>query len=81
MHQLLTDTGKSGAAPIDLATLPGNALLRKRQVLAIVPFSGMTLWRKVKDGSFPAPVQLSERIPAWRVADVRAWLASREEAR
>jgi len=79
MHQLPT-TAKPAAPPVDLTTLPADTYLRKRQVLALVPFSGMTLWRKVKDGSFPAPVQLSERIPAWRVGDVREWLASREAA-
>lgn len=41
---------------------------------APVPFSEPTLWRKVKNGSFPKPVKLSERVTAWRVSDVRAWL-------
>lgn len=44
---------------------------------AIVPFSSPTLWRRVKAGEFPAPVKLSERVTAWRVEDVRAWMASR----
>jgi prophage regulatory protein len=40
-----------------------------------IPFSAPTLWRKVKTGDFPAPVKLSERVTAWRVSDVRAWLS------
>jgi len=44
----------------------------------LVPFSSPTLWRKVKTGEFPAPVKLSERVTAWRTADVLAWLQSRK---
>lgn len=44
---------------------------------AIVPFSEPTLWRLVKKGEFPAPVKLSERVTAWRVEDVRAWMRAR----
>ena len=44
----------------------------------LVPFSSPTLWRKVKTGDFPAPVKLSERVTAWRTADVLAWLQSRK---
>jgi hypothetical protein len=43
----------------------------------ILPFSSPTLWRLVKAGKFPAPVKLSERVTAWRVEDVRAWMQSR----
>ncbi len=43
----------------------------------ILPFSSPTLWRMVKAGKFPAPVKLSERVTAWRVEDVRAWMQTR----
>jgi predicted DNA-binding transcriptional regulator AlpA len=43
---------------------------------AIVPISSATLWRKCKAGDFPKPVKLSERVTAWRVSDVRGWLAA-----
>lgn len=43
----------------------------------ILPFSSPTLWRMVKSGKFPAPVKLSERVTAWRVEDVRAWMQTR----
>lgn len=41
-----------------------------------IPFSPATLWRKVKDGTFPAPYRISERVTAWRVEDIRAWMES-----
>ncbi|NLA67894.1 MAG: hypothetical protein GX856_06560 [Gammaproteobacteria bacterium] len=65
-------------APIDFARLPDCALVRRRDLLAPygpVPFSSMTLHRRVKAGAFPAPVRL-EGMNAWRWGDVRDWLDS-----
>lgn len=57
--------------------LPTTGFIRQAQLIpAIVPFSAPTLWRKVKAGTFPAPVKLSARCTAWRVEDVRAWMES-----
>ena len=41
---------------------------------APLPFSAPTLWRKVKAGTFPKPIKLSERVTCWRVGEVRAWM-------
>lgn len=49
---------------------------KKPETLAPLPFSAPTLWRKVKEGTFPKPVKLSERITGWNVGDVRAWMAA-----
>lgn len=43
---------------------------------APLPFSAPTLWRKVRDGTFPKPIKLGARITAWKVGDVRQWLAA-----
>jgi prophage regulatory protein len=58
-------------------TLPETGFVRQKQLAAIIPFSRTTLWRKVRAGEFPAPVKLSAGITAWRVEEVRAWIASR----
>ncbi|NHQ88442.1 AlpA family phage regulatory protein [Iodobacter sp. HSC-16F04] len=55
-------------------SLPVSGFVRQPAVLACVPFSATTLWRKCRAGSFPSPVKLSERVTAWRVEDVRQWL-------
>lgn len=56
---------------------PKTGFLRQSEIIPrLIPFSPATLWRKVKDGSFPAPVKLSERVTAWRVEDIRAWMKS-----
>ena len=43
-----------------------------------LPFSAPTLWRKVREGTFPAPVKLSGRVTCWKVGTVRNWLAAQE---
>ena len=65
--------------------LPDSAFIRESQLVqspkrpdtpAPLPFSAPTLWRKVKAGTFPKPIKLSDRVTAWKVGDVRAWIAS-----
>jgi predicted DNA-binding transcriptional regulator AlpA len=55
-------------------TLPDTGFLRQPQVLAFIPISKSTLWRRVTEGTFPAPVKLSSRVTVWRVEDVRRWI-------
>ena len=64
-------------APRPFRELPATGYVRQSQLIpAPVPFSSATLWRRVKAGTFPKPVKLSERVTAWRVEDVRAWLSA-----
>jgi prophage regulatory protein len=61
--------------PRPFGELPATGYVRQSQLIpAPVPFSSATLWRRVKAGTFPKPVKLSERVTAWRVEDVRQWL-------
>lgn len=43
-------------------------------MLAVVPFSRATLWRRIKDRSFPQPVKVSKGINVWRADEIKAWL-------
>ena len=55
--------------------LPSTGFLRLRQILAPagpIPVSKTTWWQGVKDGRFPKPTKLGERITVWRVEDIRA---------
>jgi prophage regulatory protein len=58
-------------------SLPETGFVRQKQLATIIPFSRTTLWRKVKDGEFPAPVHLSAGVTAWRVETIRVWIESR----
>jgi prophage regulatory protein len=55
--------------------LPATGFVRQSQLIpGPLPFSSATLWRRVKAGTFPRPVKLSEGVTAWRVEAVRKWL-------
>jgi predicted DNA-binding transcriptional regulator AlpA len=65
---------------IDHTKLPDMQYIRQAQLIPhILPFSAATLWRKVKLGTFPQPIRLSERITCWSVASIREWLEDRAE--
>ena len=48
----------------------GAKFLRARGLLEIVPISHATLWRRVKENTFPAPIKLSERVTVWRMEEI-----------
>ena len=61
--------------PESYGVLPATGYMRQSQLIPIIfPFSPATLWRKVKDGTFPKPIKLAPRITAWRVEDIRELL-------
>ena len=87
IHPHAATAGQATSKPIaaNFDSLPDSAFIRESQLVqspkrpdtpAPLPFSAPTLWRKVKAGTFPAPVKLSERVTAWNVGAVRAWIAS-----
>jgi len=63
-------------AAAQVPQLPDTGFLRQWQVLAFVPISKSTLWRRVNTGSFPEPLKLSARITVWRAEDLRRWIDS-----
>ena len=71
--------GKRITVPTNYRTsikLPSTGYVGLPQVIALVPFSKSNLWRQIKSGAFPQPVKLPVRITAWRVDDVRRWIAT-----
>jgi prophage regulatory protein len=56
------------------------AYIRINQLIQRLPISKASIWRKVKQGTFPAPVKLSVGITAWRTADIANWLNKCEES-
>lgn len=50
------------------------------KIPGVLPFSRATLWRMVGAGKFPKPVRLGDRVTAWRVEDVRQWMAAQQAA-
>ena len=54
--------------------LPETGFLRQPPVLAFVPISKSTLWRRIQARSFPQPMKLSARVTVWRAEDIRRWI-------
>ncbi len=54
-------------------------LLRESELRDRIKLSHSTIWRLVRAGKFPSPIQLSPRAKGWRAADIEAWLVERAE--
>tara|TARA_R110001599_G_scaffold336565_1_gene554387 strand:- start:30829 stop:31050 length:222 start_codon:yes stop_codon:yes gene_type:complete len=51
-------------------------LIRMPQLLRVIPLSRNTIYKKMRDGSFPQSVKLSSNSVAWRESDIVDWLDS-----
>lgn len=70
--------------------LPETGFLRLPQIIgdskavppipAIIPVRKSTWWAGVRSGRFPAAVKLGPRTTAWRVEDIRAYVAQQGTA-
>ncbi len=52
-------------------------LLRRREVEAITGLARSTIYRLMKDGTFPRPIRVGPSAVRWRLSDIEAWMASR----
>lgn len=82
-----TQTTSTLSAAQAFETLADSAYIRERDLVTqprrngavgLLPFSASTLQRKVRAGAFPQPQKLGARISAWKVADIRAWMAQQK---
>jgi prophage regulatory protein len=53
-------------------------LMRRPDVQNVTGLSRSTIYAMMAEGTFPKPVKLGKRAVAWREADIRNWLDSRE---
>jgi prophage regulatory protein len=60
-------------ASIEMEASVVEDLLSRREVMRRTTLSAPTLWRRVKDGSFPAPVKIGPGRVAWPSSDVELW--------
>lgn len=77
----MKDTSKRAVRDIPDAlrnfdSLPDSANVRLPVVAALFACAGVTVWRRVKAGTLPAPRKLGARVTAWNVADLRRALAA-----
>ena len=49
-------------------------ILRMRTVLQRIGLSRSTVYRKMKEGTFPRQVRLSEHCSGWRESEINRWI-------
>jgi prophage regulatory protein len=64
-HQSLPKPNLSKAPP---------AFYRLRDVMRISALSWSTIYRRISEGRFPAPIHLGGRASAWPSADLQTWI-------
>ncbi|MCY4371887.1 MAG: AlpA family phage regulatory protein [bacterium] len=74
-----THRGTSNPAPRTPRTTepePHIRILRQADVTQLTGLSRTTIWRRVRDGSFPPPIRLgppTTRAKGWRQTDLQDW--------
>lgn len=56
------------------ATSESPHILRLPQVKAVVGLSKSTIYARIIEGSFPAPISLGSRAVGWIESEVQSWL-------
>ena len=64
----------------EVRPLPETGYVRLPTILSVFPVGRSTWWAGVKDGRYPRPVKLSERVTCWRAEDIRELLTSMHKA-
>ena len=60
---------KNGAE--EIRENPQDRLLREKHVRERIPVSHSEWWKGVREGRYPKPIKLSERVTCWRESDIR----------
>ena len=55
-------------------TMQNSQLLRITEVSKKTTLAKSTIWLKIAQGKFPAPVKLSPAISVWKEADINDWI-------
>ncbi len=53
-------------------------MLRAPDVMARTGLSRVTIWRRVRAGTFPPPIELGANSVGWPASEITAWLESRK---
>lgn len=54
-----------------------HKLLRLPAVIKRVGMSRSSVYRKIQEGSFPAPIKISERLNGWPESAIDDWIAEK----
>lgn len=56
-----------------------TVIFKLKTVCDITTLSKATIYREIKQGRFPAPIQLTNRSVGWLETDINAWVLSRKK--
>ena len=56
-------------------------IIRKPELLEIVPLSHVTIWRMEKGGKFPKRVQIGGNAVGWLASEVNQWIKQKAAER
>ena len=59
--------------------LSNQTLVRPREAAAMLGISRKHLYALADQPTFPKRIQVSDRVVAWRVADIEAWIDTRPQ--
>jgi prophage regulatory protein len=62
------------AMPQATSSTPAPAFYRLRDVMRITALSRSTVYRRVAEGRFPAPVHLGGKVSAWAWSTLQVWI-------
>ena len=63
-----------------MATATTDRLLHLSEVLSRTALGRSSIYRKMRDGSFPEPLKVGVRAVRWRESEIEGWLAARPRA-
>ena len=64
-------------SPARKGALGYDPMLRPPEVMARTGLSRTTIWRRVRAGTFPPPIELGQNSIGWPESLIRSWLANR----
>jgi prophage regulatory protein len=54
-----------------------HRLIGRKELLTLVPYSDVSIWRLERDGLFPRRITIGPNRVAWRLGEVLAWIDER----
>ena len=73
-------TAGRSTALVEGTGMTDQRILSRRDVACLLDVSLSTLWRLVRNGSFPPPMRVSPGRVGWRAKTVERWIDAREAA-
>ena len=61
------------AETAERAGLISDSLINIREVCAIIGLSRSSIYKRIPEGGFPAPLRVGLRSVRWRLSDIEAW--------